>query len=65
MAKRSAAAYLNENGLVRGRIPPKTPCPFHKECGRKTDNCPSKQRTKENEFSCAAARLFSLIKADE
>ena len=54
--------YLNSNGLVRGLIPPRTPCPFFEECGRREDRCPNEINLKEHHFSCALARLHSIVK---
>lgn len=64
----SAMDYYNENGLVGGEIPAGQECPFLKECGLRTDNCPSRERgniRRNHGFSCAAARAFSLVKSNE
>ena len=57
--------YLNSNGLLRGLIPPHTPCPFFEDCGRREGNCPNEINLKENHFSCGLARLFSIGKESE
>lgn len=51
--------YLNLNGLVDGLIPVGKPCPFTLECELSTPFCPNGSN-KNNDFSCAAARAFSL-----
>lgn len=51
----------NTNGLVAGLIPANTPCPFLNKCKFKVHTCPGADgRTKPNNFSCAAARAFSM-----
>ena len=60
----AATPYLNSNGLENGRIPAGKPCPFLTECGLRMDRCPSPEALKENPFSCAAARLHSMIKKE-
>jgi hypothetical protein len=60
--------WCNSNGLVDGLIPAGEPCPFWDECGRRTDNCPSHQNGNirmNHGFSCALARLTSLVKNQE
>ena len=52
--------YLNLNGLVDGLIPIGTACPFTLECELSTPFCPNGSN-KNNDFSCAAARAFSLV----
>lgn len=54
-------SYLDENGLVDGKIPAGSACPWHETCDLKMDRCPSKEKPKENAFSCALARLNSMI----
>ena len=54
-------SYTNSNGLVNGNIPAGQPCPFAAECGRKNEHCPVPGKVKPNDFSCALARLNSLI----
>lgn len=52
----------NSNGLVAGLIPAGQPCPFLNKCKFKVHTCPGAENgTKANNFSCAAARAFSLI----
>lgn len=53
--------HLNANGLSNGSIPAKTICPFLKECGLKTEECPSETSLKEKPYSCAAARAWSML----
>lgn len=55
-------SYLNANGLKDGNIPAGNACPFLSECGLKFDRCPTSDKPKQVDFSCAAARLFSLTK---
>ena len=59
--------WLNANGLVDGNIPPETQCPFWDDCGRRVANCPSHENgnLRPHDFSCALARLFSLVKTSE
>ena len=52
--------YLNLNGLVDGFIPIGNACPFVTECELSTPFCPNGSN-KNNDFSCAAARAFSLV----
>lgn len=54
-------SYLNTNGLVDGNIPANKPCPFYAECKRKTGYCPSETNLLAHTFSCALARLNSII----
>lgn len=54
-------SYLNANGLVAGNIPAKTACPFLAQCAMRNERCPSESVTKDNDFSCAAARAHSLL----
>jgi hypothetical protein len=54
--------YYNENGLVDGNIPIGKACPFIDECKLKMDRCPTQEKPKTVPFSCAAARLHSLLK---
>lgn len=64
--------FTNMNGLVAGRIPKGVNCPFRDGCAffdkgvkiPKSWDC--KRHTPEameNNFSCANARMFSLLKA--
>jgi hypothetical protein len=54
--------YKNQNGLVNGLIPKGEPCPFLKECGLKNERCPTKAKPNNlYDYSCAAARAWSLI----
>jgi hypothetical protein len=57
--------HTNTNGLVAGRIPKNTPCPFEAECKLKMERCPTKDSLKQVDFSCAAARAHSIIKNSE
>ena len=52
--------YLNLNGLIDGLIPVGKACPFTLECELGTPFCPNGSN-KNNDFSCAAARAFSLV----
>lgn len=53
--------YRNRNGLANGLIPAGQGCPFLDRCKFKVHTCPGVDgKTKENNFSCAAARAFSL-----
>lgn len=57
-------AWLNAHGLVDGRIPAGTPCHHAAECQRRGDNCPTTERPRDVAFSCALARLASLVKLE-
>lgn len=51
--------------LVAGLIPAGTACPFLDKCKFKVHTCPgSDNGVKSTAFSCAAARLFDMIKED-
>jgi len=53
--------FRNRNGLINGLIPAGEPCPFRDRCKFKVHTCPGEEgKTKPNNFSCAAARAFSL-----
>jgi hypothetical protein len=53
--------FRDSNGLVAGLIPADTACPFLSRCKFKVHTCPGAENgTKPNNFSCAAARAFSL-----
>lgn len=54
-------SYTNSNGLVDGNIPAGSPCPFVEGCGMKNERCPTEGNVKPHAFSCALARLNSLI----
>jgi hypothetical protein len=56
--------YLNANGLVDGNIPAGQACPFAGECNRIMERCPTEDNLKAVAFSCALARLNSLIKKE-
>lgn len=58
-------SYLNSNGLEDGNIPAGQPCPFWESCKMRTDNCPSQSQPKPRAFSCALARLNSMIKKED
>lgn len=45
-----------------GNIEAGNPCPFLSECNFKTGICPTKEHPRNKDFSCAAARLFSIKK---
>lgn len=50
-----------ENGLVDGNIPAGKPCPWWGNCSMKVEGCPSDKNLKPRAFSCALARLNSII----
>jgi hypothetical protein len=52
----------NSNGLINGKIPAGEQCPFLSECNLRNERCPSAENIKTNDFSCAAARMFSTCK---
>lgn len=52
--------HTNTNGLVDGLIPAGKPCPWALQCRMRMDRCPTKEKLREVDFSCAAARLFSI-----
>lgn len=53
--------FRDTNGLIAGLIPAGTACPFLSRCKFKVHTCPGADNgTKPNNFSCAAARAFSL-----
>lgn len=51
----------NENGLVNGLIPAGKPCPWWSKCSMKVARCPSESNPKVVDYSCALARLNSVI----
>jgi hypothetical protein len=63
--------FTNMNGLVGGRIPKGVQCPFRHQCvfcDKADVTMPKDWRCKrhtpeamENNFSCATARMFSII----
>lgn len=53
--------YLNSHGLKLGLIPANQPCPFLDKCKFKVHTCPTEEKPRSNDFSCAAARLHSAI----
>jgi hypothetical protein len=55
-------SYLNQNGLEDGNIPKGKACPFLQECGLRNDRCPTQENPKPVNYSCAGARLFSLVR---
>jgi hypothetical protein len=58
--------FWNENGLVNGKIPAGTVCPFYEvECYRAGDHCPIPGRLNVNDFSCGLARGESLIRGSD
>lgn len=56
----SKLSYLDDNGLVNGDIPKGKACPFLNKCGFKVERCPTKENPKNCDYSCAAARAWSL-----
>jgi hypothetical protein len=55
----------NSNGLIGGNIPAGNSCPFLSECSLRNERCPSAENIKTNDFSCAAARMFSTCKTNK
>jgi hypothetical protein len=53
--------YTNSNGLVDGNIPAGQACPFVGECVMKNERCPTEGNVKQCAYSCALARLHSVI----
>lgn len=53
--------HTNTNGLVHGDIPADTACPFWTECPYLVERCPTPKNLKPHPYSCAAARLQSII----
>jgi hypothetical protein len=62
--KESFMSYLNTNALVDGNIPAGQSCPFAGECKLIMERCPTEDNLKTVAFSCALARLNSLIKKE-
>lgn len=63
----SCLDWENENGLVDGLIPKGVECPFKGECAfailpsTETAAC-RRHKAMEKNFSCGAARFFSMLK---
>lgn len=57
-------SFLDSNGLEAGNIPAGKPCPFRVGCLARTSACPDNANLRSVPYSCAAARLHSLIKND-
>jgi hypothetical protein len=53
--------YLRNNGLVAGKIPAQTNCPFLGKCVVEHSDCPSQSNTKDEAYDCPVARMQSLI----
>lgn len=53
--------YTNSNGLVDGNIPAGQACPFAGECTMKNERCPTEGNVKRCAYSCALARLHSVL----
>lgn len=51
----------NKSLLVDGKIPAGKACPFLASCPAKIDRCPSDDKLKEVDYSCAAARAYDMI----
>lgn len=54
---------IKDGGLVDGKIPPHTPCPFRDKCG--AGICYHKGTEHTVAFSCAFARGFAMLRARE
>lgn len=54
-------SYLNNNGLEDGNIPVGKPCPFLANCRLRNDSCPNDKNPRTRAYSCAMARLHSMI----
>ena len=50
------------NQLVDGNIPAGKECSFLEECEFKNERCPSKENHLPVDFSCAHARLITIMK---
>lgn len=57
-------SYTNANGLVAGKIPVGKPCPFLSECSMINNHCPTDEEPKAEAYSCATARMHSLLKEE-
>lgn len=53
--------WLNQYGLKNGRIPKGSICPWHTKCTIVNERCPKPGNTKDNNYSCATARAFSIV----
>jgi hypothetical protein len=53
--------HTNTNGLVNGDIPANQPCPFHTTCPMIFERCPTPENLNPHPFSCACARMQSII----
>jgi hypothetical protein len=60
MKSKDPMNFLNENGLVKGKIPAGKFCQFYKECDMVIERCPVPGKTRLTTFSCALARQNSL-----
>jgi len=57
-------AYINANGLVEGKVPAGKACPFIAECSMLNDQCPTDDEPTSEPYSCATARMHSLLKEE-
>lgn len=57
--------WLNENGLVKGKIPAGTICHYSDKCNSINEYCPTKDNIRDVDFSCARARFMSLEKSNK
>lgn len=57
-------AYINANGLIGGKVPAGKPCPFAAECSMINNHCPTDDELKDAPYSCATARMHSLLKEE-
>ncbi len=53
--------YLNQNGLVNGKIPASKSCKFLTDCKLKHDGCPTKNKLLSKDYDCNNARIHSIL----
>ena len=56
--------WLDSNGLVDGKIPAGTGCHMATSCKMREERCPTDDKPLEWPFSCALARLGSMVKLE-
>lgn len=54
--------WWEKNGLVDGKIPKDTSCPFEAECKQIRAICPTKEFPHSKPYDCGIARMRSLVK---